>query len=227
MPDTLALTPSPALGPESVWATHYATSAGFRYWPCEELVRSLSGRRFGTVLEAGCGNGANLWLLAEHADTVVGVDSEPAALSVASEYMTRRGVRNRVALRTGDVAALPADDASVDAVVDVMVSQHARWGEHRARYAEYRRVLRPKGWLFLYHLAMGTSTGPEPTQVDAFTYERLSLFPDAGQICLPPRWALQDAMADAGFVVTTSRAATRHYADGQMAVYHVLEGETR
>ena len=210
--------------PADVWSAHYATTAGFRWWPCEELVRAIAGRRFGRVMESGCGNGANLWLLAEHADHVMGVDGNQQALDAAATYMARRGVQDRVTLRCADIQTGLSGQEPVDALVDVMTSQHVRWGEHRALYQTYRQAVRPGGWIFLYHLCSGTSA-QGGTMLDGFTRDRLDLFPDAGQICLPPAWSLREELSLAGFAMDPVRTLTKHYPTGQVATYAVLTGE--
>jgi ubiquinone/menaquinone biosynthesis C-methylase UbiE len=224
MPQTASTTTAAA--PGETWARHYATGAGFRWWPCEELVRAVGGREFGTVVEVGCGNGANLWFLAERARQVIGIDGEAGAVEAAEQYMARRGVKN-VSVGLGDATQLAFADGSVDAVVDVMVSQHLLLREHDAVYREYRRVLRPGGWLFLYHLAEGTTVAGKGLLVDAFTRSQIDLFPEAGRVCTPPAWVLMEQLGAAGFKVGRPGAMTRFYPSGAMANYAVIEGEAR
>lgn len=218
---------APQADQSSVWAEHYATGSGFRRWPCEELVRAVGDRQFGTVLEVGCGNGANLWFLAEHAQWVVGVDGYAPAASVARGYVLGRRGKDNVTVREGDIRSLDIADGTVDAVVDVMVSQHVGWQEHWALYREYRRVLRPGGWLFLYHLSEGTTTVGD--EAEAFTWARVPMFPQVTPFCLPPAWALAGAVRRAGFEVTDAsvRGMTRWYPGGHTAHYTVIEGEAR
>lgn len=221
---------APRADEQSVWRQHYATGAGFRHWPCEELVRAVGGRRFeGTVLEVGCGNGANLWFLAEHARRVVGVDADRTAVAEANGYaVLARGAGN-VSVRRADIRALPFADGSVDAVVDVMVSQHVGWLEHEALYREYRRVLRHSGWLFLYHLSEGTTVVDESMDEEQpFTWGCVPMFPQVTPFCLPPAWALADALRRAGFAISDDvgvRGMTRSYQAGCEAHYTVIEGE--
>lgn len=209
---------------QEVWRQHYASAAGARWWPAEELVRCVARRDLtqDTVVEVGCGNGANLWFLAEQARAVVGLDLSGEALSMASKYMRVRG--STAALVCADGALLPLASASVDGVVDVMASQHVGWEAHLALYREYRRALNADGWLFLYHLVEGTTMrGSRP--VGARTHDHLPLFPQAGPTCVPPSWALRDVVEEAGFAVRDARHLIRAYPDGMCAVYEVIEGE--
>lgn len=209
---------------QEVWRQHYATAAGMRHWPCEELVRCVARRTTAedTVLEVGCGNGANLWFLAEQARAVIGVDLAGEPLTMATRTMQLRG--QRAALVQADATSLPLVNASVDGVVDVMASQHIPWTTHVSLYREYRRALNADGWLFLYHLEAGTTTTGSRA-LGAWTHERLPLFPTAGPTCLPPSWALREAVEQAGFAVRDARHLMRQYPDGSAAVYAVIEGE--
>ena len=63
-------------------AEHFAKT---RAYPWPETEAFCEGRRAGTALDVGCGNGRNAELLADHADRVVGVDVSGALLSLARE----------------------------------------------------------------------------------------------------------------------------------------------
>lgn len=204
------------------WQAHYATPDGCRLWPSEALVRFINGRQFANAIEAGCGNGANLWLLAEHAEMVVGVDGCQDAVDLAREYMSYRG--KTVAVFRGDVFELPVHDMSQDLVVDSMVGQHVAWDDQPRLFAEYRRVLRPGGTLFRYNLAPGTTTeGAKP--IARYTFADLpKLFPNVGPVCIPSDEALAGLLTVAGFVARPTIYQSREYRDGlAVARYGALE----
>lgn len=223
-----------SISPEQsdTWAAHYATPGGYRWWPSEELVRAVAGRELGDTLEVGCGNGANLWFLASKTvGTVVGLDGCTTALERATAYLRDKGCgtearesrpghrvwKTGVQLLRGDIAQLPFADASFDSLVDCMVSQHTRWVDHAGLYREYRRVLRPGGWLFVYHLTNRT-TGATWPLID---HQRLALFPNAGRVCLPGAGALGATVAEAGFAPRLS-GMQREYPNGDIAHYAVV-----
>lgn len=95
------------------------------------------------VLDAGCGVGwgSRLLLREGGARSVVGVDLFGPAL----EYARQRypGPDYRV----GDMAALPLEDASVDVVTCLEALEHVH--DHHVVLAEFRRVLRPGGWILV------------------------------------------------------------------------------
>lgn len=104
------------------------------------LGRALAGSedgRPGRALDAGCGTGANLVLLAGVAGQTVGVDLAPAALALA-----RRRGRGRLAV--ADVNRLPFDDRAFDLVLCADVFECTEVDEPAA-LAELARVTRPGG----------------------------------------------------------------------------------
>lgn len=123
-----------------------------RFWREGEtdLLRMLAsvGARLGsqdTVLDLGCGVGRLARVLARRVAHVHGID-------VSAEMLTRaRGnlvEEANVTLHQGDGTGLdPIDDASVDAVVSLVVFQHIPDPSVTLGYVrEMGRVLRPGGW---------------------------------------------------------------------------------
>ncbi|NOZ01041.1 MAG: methyltransferase domain-containing protein [Deltaproteobacteria bacterium] len=81
-----------------------------------EALGPLTGR---TVLDVGCGTGANLPLLVQRVGPegrVIGVDTTPEMLELARERVRRSGWTN-VDLRRGDAVTLDAVNERVDAVL--------------------------------------------------------------------------------------------------------------
>ena len=204
------------------WGAHFDMAQGRRDWPNEELVRFCAGlgREFGSgsrVLDAGCGDGSNLRLLVESGADVVGIDGCYDAIWWAKRMEAD-------ALILGDVRRLPFLDGTFDLVVDCMVSQHLSWAEHAPLYAEYRRVLRPGGRLWIYHLDSDTKSRRLGVRGNG-DVERLGLFPMVRGFCLPPWWMLSVLCRKIGFDVVR-RGLRRIYPDGQVASYTIIEGRT-
>lgn len=205
----------------SDWDKHYETGAGYRSWPNDELVRFLSGQRPGHWLEVGCGGGGNLRGMIEKATSITGIDLHNGALGHARDMLSRSDSPAPVTLSTGNAFEVPFHDGSFDGVVDCMVSQHVPWARHIEFYAEMARVLKPGGWLWVYHLDDMTQPSFRES-LGGYDVSMLSLFPAVPFFCLPEREALRSAVKYAGFE-TTVRGLKREYPDGQVASYTIVE----
>lgn len=197
----------PPSAPDDVWAAHFSTPAGRRHWPSEELVRSLAGQRFGTAVEAGCGDGANLGLLSSLADHVVAVDACEAARTLAQQ---RADGLSNVYVMDGDLRAIPAVVAvgTADLLVDVQASQHLPWSDHEQAYRGYRAALKAGGRLVLLHFSDGMTVGAAPPD-DLYTYAEIPPYPGVSPACVPPAAALLACVTAAGFQVDDWRQVVR------------------
>jgi SAM-dependent methyltransferase len=109
-------------------------------------LRSLVPRPLGgaSVLDAGCGSGAQCeWLLEEGASVVVGVDLSPAMVEQA-----RLRCRGRARIEVADLARpLALETASFDGVKCSLALHYLRdWDVPLASFA---RILRLGGWVVL------------------------------------------------------------------------------
>ena len=201
------------------WDEHYATEAGARYWPSEELVRWISNKKFGRALDVGAGTGSNLRLLKQHAREITAAEPNAEARRVMSVIFD-----SIEGLRITD-AALPEflfDDGAFDLVVDVQTSQHLSWSEHPVAYSEYWRVLKPGAMLWLFHAdaGMDAETMCEPP----WDWSHVSLFPSIDLFCLPSAEALEGVVRDAGFEIVERRGLVRTYPDERVASYTIVAG---
>jgi ubiquinone/menaquinone biosynthesis C-methylase UbiE len=95
----------------------------------------------GAVLDAACGTGRHSAELAARGDRVIGVDRSPAMLEKARAKLPQTDFRE------GDLAALPVDSGSFDAVVCALALVHLP--DLSGPMAEFSRVLRPGGRLLI------------------------------------------------------------------------------
>lgn len=108
-----------------------------RYAWAAELVEGLD------VLDAACGEGYGSHLLAARAKSVVGVDiGEEAVLHARERYR-----RDNLRFDRGDATELPHEDDHFDVVVSFETLEHLEAQE--TLLAEFRRVLRPNGFLLV------------------------------------------------------------------------------
>ncbi len=150
-----------------------------RSYPNESLIQFMASRFFKLpveqrkqirVLEVGCGTGANLWMMAKEGLQVVGLDSSATALDLAKQHLAEKwGVVAE--LKQGSFTALPYQDNSFDAVVDVVSLQHLSMSGTKQAFAEIARVLKGGGEFFSYRLSDHSVMFAQPSAdwVDAAT----------------------------------------------------------
>lgn len=109
------------------------------------LLAQAALRPSGVLLDAGCGSGQTMtWFQGQHPGwRAIGVDLAREGLIPA-----RHG--GGAAVAAASVLTLPLGDASVDLVISLDVLQHLPLdGGDLAALREFRRVLRPGGWLLV------------------------------------------------------------------------------
>lgn len=123
------------------------------------------------VLDIGSGEGYGAAALARLARSVIGLDSDRAAV----EHARRRYVLDGLRFSAGRAESLPFPDATFDVCVAFEVIEHLESPEAMVR--EARRVLRPDGLLLLstpnVNVAPESRPGNNPYHLQAFTQERL------------------------------------------------------
>lgn len=118
---------------------HWWYRALRRLWIQERDNRKAAA--IASVLDIGCGTGANLAQLHPNLRRV-GVDF----VSEALQFTRSRGI---AALAQADAVALPFADASFDAALMLDVLYHAAVLDKLAALREARRILRPEGTLYV------------------------------------------------------------------------------
>ncbi|RFF26525.1 MULTISPECIES: bifunctional 2-polyprenyl-6-hydroxyphenol methylase/3-demethylubiquinol 3-O-methyltransferase UbiG [unclassified Wenzhouxiangella] len=108
-----------------------------RYAWAAEMVKGLD------ALDAACGEGYGSHLLATRAKSVVGVDIGEAAVAHARERYSGDNLR----FEQADATKLPCEDDRFDVVVSFETLEHLEAQE--TLLAEFRRVLRPDGFLVI------------------------------------------------------------------------------
>ncbi len=100
------------------------------------------------LADIGCGWGRDLLHLADLAETVVGVDVSSFSLLMAKKLLEEHGVTNVVTiLAQGE--HLPLQAGSVDAMNSSATIEH--FPDPGGFLRDTNRVLRSRGWLFLYY----------------------------------------------------------------------------
>lgn len=108
-----------------------------RYAFAQAFVR---GRK---VLDAACGEGYGSALLAEFADSVVGVDISEDAIGHARQRYSSENLE----FRQGDCTDLPFGDDQFDCIISFETLEHLE--DQQGLLQAFRRVLRPDGFLLI------------------------------------------------------------------------------
>lgn len=130
-PDEMGLTPDAALGYEQ-----FFVPAIFHQWP-EKIISAAAIADTDDVLDVGCGTGVLTREVAKCAQSTTGLDLSESMLSVA------RQVCPTVTFQQGNVAELPFDDSSFDAVVSAFMLMFVP--DPKQAITQMKRVLRPGG----------------------------------------------------------------------------------
>jgi SAM-dependent methyltransferase len=115
--------------------------AGMRDITLRQLAALYPGRQDLQILDAGCGTGAAMQFMASFG-RITGCDMSPLAL----QFCRRRGLRR---LEQSWVTRLPFAGEQFDLVTSFDVLCHRTVGDYRDALAEFGRVLKPDGRLFL------------------------------------------------------------------------------
>ena len=110
------------------------------------------------TLDAACGEGYGSALLAQSGARVTGVDISEQAIEHARH---RYGHLDGIDFHVADCTALPFGDAEFDRVVSFETLEHLQ--EHDMLLAEFRRVLKPGGFLILSSPDKETYSGGQDT----------------------------------------------------------------
>ena len=164
------------------------------------------------LLDVGCGPASITADLAERVapGRVVALDAAAGALEAARATLRDRGLSEQVEVTSGDVMALPFEDASFDVVHAHQVLQHL--ADPVGALAEMRRVTRPGGIVAVRDAVYSAMTWfPEPAGMEQWrsvytaTARTNGGEPDAGSRLLS--WA-----REVGFTDVTASASTWCYA---------------
>ena len=164
------------------------------------------------LLDVGCGPASITADLAERVapGRVVALDAAAGALEAARKTLRERGLSEQVEVTSGDVMALPFEDASFDVVHAHQVLQHL--ADPVGALAEMRRVTRPGGIVAVRDAVYSAMTWfPEPAGMEQWRSVYMATAranggePDAGS-------RLLSCARAAGFTDVTASASTWCYA---------------
>src|SRR4051812_29418767 len=135
-------TPDSRLVADERQVARYLRPATHTVYPLEyayALLADVGGR---TVVDFGCGSGANSLLLARRGARVIGVDISEALIRLARRRLEVNGLADRAQFIGGSAHDVPIKDAVVDVVLGIAVLHHLNVD---AASREVHRILKPGG----------------------------------------------------------------------------------
>ncbi len=117
-------------------------------WNKAKQVRLLGAGPGLRILDAGCGRGETALAIARSGAEVAGIDYSDAAVELTREMLA--DVQPDAEIRAGSVTDLPWPDDSFDRVQFSDVIEHLDPAQTVPALAEFRRVLKPGGFLLVH-----------------------------------------------------------------------------
>jgi tRNA (uracil-5-)-methyltransferase TRM9 len=120
----------------------------FRTNPFPKTVIELSKTwKPGKILDLACGNARNIIPFSEEGFDCYGIDFSETMIKSAKELLTRK--KQKVELKVGDMLKIPYKDNYFDYVICIASFHHLKKEEQKKGLEEVRRVLKPKGKLYI------------------------------------------------------------------------------
>jgi len=160
---------------DAVWEALHTTQDWGKY-PAEDLIRTIMraykhlDRSQLSVLEIGCGAGANLSFFINEGFQVAGIDGAPSAIKTAkSRLCSLYSGKPELDLRVGNFKQLPWNDQSFDVLVDYMALYANTYSTIQVTIDEVLRVLKPKGRFYSRSWGMGTEGSGDGEELEPGT----------------------------------------------------------
>ena len=139
---------------------------GRRYFSTERSERANI-----SILEVGCGSGANLWMLAREGFDVYGLDNSAEALKLCNEMLLNYNCN--ASLSHASMTEMPYENNSMDVIIDVFSSNCVDRNSGVNFLAEVRRVLKPDGCFFSYFPSKNSDAWQKAQEEDKFDDDTL------------------------------------------------------
>lgn len=163
------------------WDEKFKAGSWGRY-PPEDLVRFVghtyrdADKNTISVLEVGCGTGANLWFLHREGYRIAGIDGSPTGVELTRKRLAEENAGlnpHTPDLRAGDFSSLPWADESFDLVIDIFAI-YANTLEIISKTAdEIHRVLKPGGRFYAKFWGRNTTGYGKGMEIEPGTYDEI------------------------------------------------------
>jgi ubiquinone/menaquinone biosynthesis C-methylase UbiE len=193
---------------------------GFRWFMQPEVARAVAGRRSPTILDCGCGTGANVAWLREYGDAY-GFDLTWNGLVLGRQMGRRRMAR-------ASIGAIPFRSQFADVATSFDVFQCLPDAVETAALEEMWRILKPGGHLILNVAALDLLRGAHATlseevrrytptrlrqvveaagfTIDRLTFVHATLFPMMLPVRIAQRWTSRGEVPAGEFEISVPAA---------------------
>ncbi len=193
---------------------------GFRWFMQPEVARAVAGRPSPTILDCGCGTGANVAWLREYGDAY-GFDLTWNGLVLGRQMGRRRMAR-------ASIGAIPFPSQFADVATSFDVFQCLPDAVETAALEEMWRILKPGGHLILNVAALDLLRGAHATlseevrrytptrlrqvveaagfTIDRLTFVHATLFPMMLPVRIAQRWTSRGEVAAGEFDISVPAA---------------------
>lgn len=136
---------------DPIWEKVFKNQEWGKY-PGENLIQFIARNFFAHVrksvslLEIGCGPGANIWFMAREGFNVTGIDGSDTAIKKAKMRLLAENLKAQLVV--GDIVKLPFEDISFDGIIDNECLYANNEQNTVLILAEINRVLKKNGLLY-------------------------------------------------------------------------------
>ena len=179
------------MNPEIDYKKHWDEKFRTRNWgryPPEDLVRFM-GKKFSnsihqdiSILEVGCGPGANLWFLQREGYKVSGIDCSSFAIDLSRNRLMQQDKESFAQipdLKVGDFQSLPWEDECFDVIIDIFSIYANTIEVINKTVQEIHRVLKPGGYFYSKLWGCKTRGFGQGFEIERGTFDKIPFGPCA------------------------------------------------
>ncbi len=168
---------------DPIWETVFKDNEWGKY-PGENLIQFIARNFYKrereniSLLEIGCGPGANIWFMARERFNVVGIDGSETAISKAKERLQQENLNAQLVV--GDIVKMPFDDNLFDGIIDNECLYANNEQNTLLILSEISRLLKSNGLFYSRSFSEDMFIGSR-LQNDAFEFSNITEGPLSGK----------------------------------------------
>lgn len=161
---------------DPVWEDVFSSQNWGKY-PAESLIRFIANnfykkdRKSTTILEVGCGPGANIWYLSREHFDAYGIDGSKTAIDLAKRRLQSEKLNAN--LIVGDIISLPYEAGLFDGIIDVECIYTNNRQNSETTLKGIQRVLKNDGLFYSRTFAEDMFLGNKKQELTNFEYSNI------------------------------------------------------